>query len=164
MYKHLLIATDGSECASAALEKAVEFARDNAAKVTFFFVTEPFHLFTVDKEQVERVRDEFSRYSREGANRHLQWARNLAQAHNVACDTAQLEHERPYEAIIQAARLKECDLIAMGSHGYGGIEAAILGSVTQKVLTHCMIPVLVYPSHTPHLSKPASRHLTERTH
>jgi len=49
----------------------------------------------------------------------------------------------PYEAIIEEARARHCELIVMASHGRRGLEALLLGSETQKVLTHCQIPVLV---------------------
>lgn len=51
---------------------------------------------------------------------------------------------KPYEAIIEEAEKNGCDLIFMASHGVSGIEAFLLGSETQKVLTHTQIPVLVY--------------------
>jgi nucleotide-binding universal stress UspA family protein len=61
----------------------------------------------------------------------------------VRCDTVQVEHEHPYEAIIQTANDKDCDAIVMASHGRSGISAVLLGSVTNKVLTHTAIPVVV---------------------
>ena len=61
----------------------------------------------------------------------------------VACETVQIEEDHPYEAIINAAQQRGCDLIVMASHGRSGIAAIVLGSVTTKVLTHTKIPVLV---------------------
>src|SRR4029077_18228117 len=62
----------------------------------------------------------------------------------VECETIQVEHEHPYQAIIDTADAKGCDLIVMASHGRHGISAIVLGSETVKVLTHCKIPVLVH--------------------
>ena len=62
----------------------------------------------------------------------------------VACEMVQVEHEHPYQAIIDTAESKGCDLIVMASHGRRGISALVLGSETVKVLTHCKIPVLVH--------------------
>jgi nucleotide-binding universal stress UspA family protein len=56
----------------------------------------------------------------------------------------QIEHEHPYQAIIDTAVSKGCDLIVMASHGRHGIFALVLGSETVKVLTHSKIPVLVH--------------------
>jgi nucleotide-binding universal stress UspA family protein len=62
----------------------------------------------------------------------------------VPCDTVQEKSDQPYAAIIEAAQARGCDLIIMASHGRAGISALLLGSETQKVLTHSKIPVLVY--------------------
>jgi nucleotide-binding universal stress UspA family protein len=59
------------------------------------------------------------------------------QAAGVACETIQVEHEHPYQAIIDTADSKGCDLIVMASHGRRGISAIVLGNETVKVLTHC---------------------------
>jgi len=67
-----------------------------------------------------------------------------AQAAGVACEVVQVEHEHPYQAIIDTTKSKGCDLIVMASHGRRGISAIVLGSETVKVLTHCKIPVLVH--------------------
>jgi nucleotide-binding universal stress UspA family protein len=67
-----------------------------------------------------------------------------AQAAGVACETVQIAHEHPYQAIIDTAKSKDCDLIVMASHGRHGISAIVLGSETVKVLTHSKIPVLVH--------------------
>jgi nucleotide-binding universal stress UspA family protein len=56
----------------------------------------------------------------------------------------QVENAQPYQAITAAASDRCCDLIVMSSHGRGGLSAIVLGSVTNKVLTHTKIPVLVY--------------------
>ena len=62
----------------------------------------------------------------------------------VACETLHIEHEQVYQAIIDAASARGCDLILMASHGRRGVSAVVLGSETVKVLTHSKIPVLVY--------------------
>ena len=62
----------------------------------------------------------------------------------VACDSDTAVNEVPYEAIIDAADRHGCDLIFMASHGRRGMAGLLLGSETQKVLTHSKTPVLVY--------------------
>src|SRR5215510_8422276 len=74
----------------------------------------------------------------------LNRAADAAKQAGVACDTMQVENARPYQAIIAAASDRGCDLIVMSSHGRGGLSAVVLGSVTNKVLTHTKTPVLVY--------------------
>ena len=67
-----------------------------------------------------------------------------AKSAGVACDTRHVKHDHIYEAIIDAASARRCDLIVMASHGRRGVSAVVLGSETVKVLTHSTIPVLVY--------------------
>ena len=62
----------------------------------------------------------------------------------MQCHVIQVENEHPYKAIIDTAKKSGCDLIAMASHGRRGVSALVIGSVTNKVLTHSSLPVLVY--------------------
>lgn len=73
----------------------------------------------------------------------LNRAANAAKQAGVSCDTIQVENEQPYQAIIAAAKNKGCDLIVMASHGRSGLSGVLIGSVTNKVLTHTKTPVLV---------------------
>ncbi|WP_342643926.1 universal stress protein [Rhodoligotrophos ferricapiens] len=144
MYSHILVPTDGSLLSTSAVERALAFARDAGAKVTLLIVTEPFHLFSMDPEQVSYSRETYERHVREDAAGILRRAAQRANALGVPCETVLTEHEQPYQAIIDTASAKSCDLIAMASHGRRGMEALLLGSETLKVLTHSRIPVLVY--------------------
>lgn len=144
MYAHLLIPTDGSPLSTVALEKALAFARDAGAKVTVLTVVEPFHLLTMDPEEIEATRSEFERYAAEEAARWLTDAQLKAKALGVPCEALQVMSDEPFRAIIDTADGHECDLIAMASHGRHGIAAVLLGSVTAKVLAHSKIPILVY--------------------
>ena len=77
------------------------------------------------------------------ATKYLKAAKDAATAASVPCDVVQVEHEHPYETIIDTARKKGCDAIVMASHGRRGVSAVVLGSETVKVLTHSNIPVVV---------------------
>jgi nucleotide-binding universal stress UspA family protein len=66
-----------------------------------------------------------------------------AAARGVTCETLRVESEHPWEGILETAATVGADLIAMASHGRSGINAKLLGSETQKVLTHSPLPVLV---------------------
>ncbi|MNN26350.1 Universal stress protein family protein [compost metagenome] len=61
----------------------------------------------------------------------------------MPCDTVTATDDHPWQAIIQCAEQRGCDLIVMSSHGRRGLQALLIGSETQKVLTHSTIPVLV---------------------
>lgn len=78
------------------------------------------------------------------AEKFLEEITVAAKAAGVNCETLFLVGDYPYEVIVKAAQEKNCDLIAMASHGRKGIKGMLLGSETQKVLTHSQIPVLVY--------------------
>ncbi len=137
MYTHILIPTDGSELAGKAVQHGLAFAKRIGAKVTVLTVLPP-HMSTTDSQLME-IRG--ARWE-EAAEKIL--GAVAKQTAGVACETIQVEHEHPYQAIIDTANSKGCDLIVMASHGRRGISAIVLGSETVKVLTHCKIPVLVY--------------------
>lgn len=144
MYSHILIPTDGSPLSSQAVAKGLEFARDAGAKATVMTVTEPFHLLSADPGQLADTRTEYERHVKQHAAQLLAAAEHAAKGLGVACDTVAVEHEHPYQAIIDTAAKNGCDLIAMASHGRRGVAALVIGSETMKVLTHSTIPVLVY--------------------
>jgi nucleotide-binding universal stress UspA family protein len=93
---------------------------------------------------LEDTREEFARDSRAHAEKYLAVIQEAAKAAGVQCETASITSDQPYEAIIQAAKKRGCDLIMMASHGRKGVQGMLLGSETHKVLTHSRIPVLVY--------------------
>ena len=74
----------------------------------------------------------------------LGFVERLCQEAGVACNKLTLTSDIPYEAIIDAATQGGCDLIFMASHGRRGFSGLLLGSETNKVLTHSKVPVLVY--------------------
>ena len=146
MYRNILIATDGSKLAEKAVSHGVSLAKSVGAKVTALIVEAPFNVFNVPESQIWQMSEAFAQHSKH-AKQHAAQALNhvadAAKAADVPCETVQLEHEQPYRAIIKTAEDKSCDVIVMASHGRSGISAVLLGSVTNKVLTHTNIPVLV---------------------
>ena len=144
MFQHILVATDGSLLSEAAVDKAINFAREAGAKVTVVTATEPFHVMATGSKQLTDTKDAYERVVKAEAARYLGEAERKAKAQGVQCHVLQVEHEHPYKAIIEAAKTFGCDLIAMASHGRRGVSALVVGSVTTKVLTHSSIPVLVY--------------------
>lgn len=146
MFRHLLVPTDGSDLSRHTAAKAIAFARETGARITFFTalpdfpvsfsegygITDPgtrARLVAAAEAQGRAILDPLvATASAEGV---------VASAVTAACDTA-------HEGIIAAAEAHACDLIFMASHGRRGIGALLLGSETQKVLTHSKIPVLVH--------------------
>ena len=144
MYKNILIPTDGSELAAKAVEQGILFAKEIGAKITAMTVTEPFHLLSVAPSQLEYTPIEYKKHSEASAEKVLGIVSAAAKLAGVGCETLHVEHEQVYQAIIEAAVARKCDLIVMASHGRRGVSAVVLGSETVKVLTHSQIPVLVY--------------------
>ena len=144
MFNHILIPTDGSSLSNAAVEKGLSFARDMRAKATILTVVEPLHLFFDATGQLEDMRADYGKRAKEHAVRCLADAETKAKALHVPCEFVELESGRPYQAIIDTAVERGCDLIGMASHGRHGVAGFLLGSETMKVLTHSAIPVLVY--------------------
>jgi len=144
MYTNILIPTDGSELAGKAVQDGIALAKRIGAKVAALTVLPPFHMFTTDTQMLEDTSAQYKVRMQEHAEKTLGAVAYAAHAAGVACELVQVEHEHPYQAIIDTAQWKGCDLIVMASHGRHGISAIVLGSETFKVLTHSKIPVLVH--------------------
>jgi len=146
MFQHILVPTDGSELSWDTAIKSLEFAKGIGAKVTFLHAMPetPQMFFGGEGTLVEQTSPE-ELVAEEDAEGHALLSRLSAQATAAGVPNGIiLLKGSPYEAIIHAATSLNCDLILMASHGYRGIKSLILGSETQKVLTHSTIPVLVY--------------------
>jgi nucleotide-binding universal stress UspA family protein len=144
MFKHILVPTDGSKLSEKALRQAMAFARQISARVTALHVM-PKAAASRAQPQVGRLaRGAGERTRADDANRFLRFAQRLANSAGVQCDVAEACGDQPYKEIIKAAGREGCDLIMMASHGRRGIESLLLGSQTQKVLSHSRTPVLVY--------------------
>ncbi|MBM1169986.1 universal stress protein [Microvirga arabica] len=143
MYKNILIATDGSSLAVRAVEHGVNLAKSLGAKVLLLTVTERFHVFALEADQLEETSDSFREHMQKLADRTLSEASEIARNLGVEATTLQMEDDAPYRAIIRMAEDHVCNLIVMASHGRGGVSALLLGSETMKVLAHSNIPVLV---------------------
>ena len=145
MYKHILIATDGSELAGKGLEQGLRVAAATGAEATIITVTEPWQ--TVDAGQMwggsANLLDEYRAHSRESATKILAAAAERASALGVNHKTHYVADAYPAEAILEAARERECDLIVMATHGRRGLNRLLLGSQANAVITHSDTPVLV---------------------
>ena len=127
-----------------AVEQGILFAKEIGAKITAVTVTEPFHFLSVSPNQLQYTPIEYKKHAESQAHKVLGVVSAAAKSAGVDCDTLHVEHELVYQAIIEAATARRCDLIVMASHGRRGVSAVVLGSETVKVLTHSKIPVLVY--------------------
>lgn len=146
MFRHILIPTDGSEASKTAVQNAIALAKESGARVSGLHVVPEFHIFTYQPELLEESRQQYALDSIAHAKKYLNEIEVNATEAGVIFDTSYVVNDYPYEVIIKTARDKGCDLIVMASHGRKGIKGLLLGSETQKVLTHSLIPVLVFRS------------------
>lgn len=141
MYKRILVPTDGSERSVKAVEGAARFARPLGATLVVMTVVESYtNLAEYRPESIEQYDERVTAEAEE----RLEAARKIAVAAGVEVKTVMVKSFSPAEAIIEQAEKNGCDIIFMASHGRKGIAAVLLGSETQKVLTHSHFPVMVY--------------------
>ncbi len=142
MYQRILVPTDGSEITAKAVQSAVQLARLSGATISTLSVKEPFPYSAISEMQPVPPQEYYDAQERLATGR-VQAVLDAAKAAGVAADGATIEALHPWEAILEHARERGCDLIVMASHGRRGVAALLIGSETQKVLTHSTLPVLV---------------------
>lgn len=146
MFKHILVPTDGSELSSDTVKRAVNFARETGAKITFFYAKPDYPVAYYGEGALidPTTPEKFAEMAEKQAQSILSVAMQEANAAGVNSASTSAVSDIPYEAIISASAAAGCDLIFMASHGRRGFSGLLLGSETQKVLTHSKTPVLVY--------------------
>jgi nucleotide-binding universal stress UspA family protein len=142
----MLLPNDGSDASKKAVKKGVEFAKSIGATVVGFFSPEDYRAYLFSEYVPPHMlsQEEFEANAKKAAQKYLAFVEKTAKAAGVPYEAHFLPGTAPWEAIIEAARKKRCDLIFMASHGRSGLVGLLLGSQTQKVLAHAKIPVLVY--------------------
>jgi nucleotide-binding universal stress UspA family protein len=143
MYKRILLPTDGSEFCERAIRHGAELAKRLGASVVGVTVTPPLHSAVpssfIPKDLGGVIHSETVKL----ADENLSAVRKAAEAAGVPAELERVSNDHPWQGIVDTAQDKNCDLIVMASHGRRGVAAVVLGSETQKVLTHSKIPVLV---------------------
>jgi nucleotide-binding universal stress UspA family protein len=146
MYKHILIATDGSDLAQKAESTGLTLGKALNAQATAVTVTEPWDAFSMaalaDRGMPNPVAD-YDECMAAAANRILWGVSETAKRIGVSCATLHVKDRHPAEGIIAAARERGCDLIVVASHGRRGISRVLLGSQAMKVVSLSPVPVLV---------------------
>ncbi len=147
MYSHILVPTDGSELSIDAARKAIDLAKLCKARMTTIMVSPTYRQMNQEgfiAPTVNTMRERWEEHMSERAKKVLDGICADAVKAGLKCETLHVFGDAPYEAIIDAANKNGCDMIAMGSHGHGGIKQLFLGSETARVLSHSKIPVMVY--------------------
>ena len=143
MYKCILLPTDGTEFCERALRHGIALAKLVQATVVGVTVTQPLHSALPRSLIPKNLAGVVHGETVKAADEKLAVIERLAREAGVQVETVRLSNDHPWEAIVQAAKDKRCDLIVMASHGRRGVSAVVLGSETHKVLTHSTVPVLV---------------------
>ena len=146
MYKHILIATDGSELAKKAETQGLALAKDLKAAATAVTVTEAWSALELASQAERGAAHPLEDYEKNMAvlaERILSTVSATAKSMGITCLTLHAKDQHPAEGIIQTAKARGCDLIVMASHGRRGLQKVLLGSQANKVLSYSSIPVLI---------------------
>lgn len=143
MFQHILVPTDGSPRSESAAREAVALARLAGGRITALTVKPEFHVFTLRPAELEDTKGDAWDVDLHARN-YLDAVGQIARAAGVACEGVTIQSNHPWKAIVETATSRGCDAIAIASHGRSGIAAALLGSQTQRVVSHATVPVIVY--------------------
>jgi nucleotide-binding universal stress UspA family protein len=142
MYKRIVVPTDGSDLSKKAVQTAVSLARLSGAELRAISIKEPFPYSALSEMQPVPPQEFFDAQQRVASAR-VKAVTDAAAAAGVRCQGYTVEALHPWEAILEHGKAQGSDLVVMASHGRRGVSALLLGSETQKVLTHSTLPVLV---------------------
>jgi|SRR5688572_26543944 nucleotide-binding universal stress UspA family protein len=146
MYGHIMVSTDGSKLSAKAVRTAVRLAKALQARITGVYVIAPYTVPAYGEIVAYAPPITAQRYKEltgKEARKALAAVEIEAETAGVPCSTLSMTNEHPWRGIIRAAQARKCDVIVMSSHGRRGLAGLLLGSETNKVLTHSRIPVLV---------------------
>jgi nucleotide-binding universal stress UspA family protein len=146
MFRHILIATDGSELADKAVAKGLALGKQLNARVTAVTVTEPWDALSMAALAERGLPNPVADYQERmtaTANRVLWAVSETARKQGHPCATLYVKDRAPAEGILETAKAQGCDLIVMASHGRRGISKLLLGSQANKVATMSTVSVLI---------------------
>ncbi len=137
-FEKLLLATDGSESAEAAIQEAINIAKVCSSRLYVISVVEV-------NPEYEALAPKIVEKAETETKDHLDSIKKKAEKKGISCDIIAHQGEEPYRFIVDEAAKKKVDMIVMGSHGRTGIKRLMMGSVTSRVIGHAPCKVLVVP-------------------
>ena len=144
MFKHILLATDGSAASEHAARLAVSMARVHGAQITAIYVSDPYPYLGVGEVNPMGYQAYSSAAQQVAAEAHAQVeALCRAESPAIHLQVRLVEDVAAAKGIMESAKELGCDLIVLGSHGRSGIARLMLGSVATKVVAESSVPVLV---------------------
>ncbi|MGA8008979.1 MAG: universal stress protein [Thiomonas sp.] len=142
MYKKILVPTDGSDTGDKVIPHAMALAKSCGAAVVGLNVTDPYP-YSGLAEAVPITADQYLVHATQQAEDALKPLQDACKDAGLAFEPVIAEDIHPWKAMLDVAKDRGCDLVVIASHGRRGMQALLLGSETQKLLTHSTIPVLV---------------------
>jgi len=142
MYKRILVATDGTERACGPVRAALGQARLGGGAIVAVHVLLESPFVETGGAGLPAY-DAFRLQAEQEGRDALAYVCRCADSAGVPCETVLVPAGPAWEGVIATAHAQGCDLIVMGSTRRHGMAARLLGSETQRVLTHCNLPVLV---------------------
>lgn len=142
-FNKILVAVDGSEASRNALRQSFKLAFDEKKWITVVAINPPYQgdLALVGVSNISEV-------LKGPGEKNLEEAKHIAETENASIKT-RLEEGEPFQKIVEVAEEERCELIVMGRRGVSGIERALMGSVTSKVIGYFKGRTLVVPEDTP---------------
>ena len=145
MFKHILMPTDGSAHSSGAIDRGIELAKLCGAKITGIHVMQDYQMMMASEGMVPPgMEEQMDKQARDQAAGFLSFVQKAADAAGVACETLVVKGHQPYDAIVDTANARGCDLIVMTARYRKGLAAVLMGSEASRVLHRSSIPVLVF--------------------
>ncbi len=145
MFKHILMPTDGSAHSQGAIERGIELAKLCGAKITGMHVLQDYQMMMASEGMVPPgMEEQMDKQARDQAASFLSFVQKAADAAGVPCETLVVKGNQPYDAIVDTANARGCDLIVMTARYRKGLAALLLGSEASRVLHRSSIPVLTF--------------------
>ena len=144
MFKSILVATDGSALSDAAIKEAASLAKELGSKLVLFYAA-PRGGWSALQEGGPEPKPSDSAPEDMGsvAEKILASAARNANLAGLPVEQHYTVSTSPHRAIVEAAKKFQCELIIIASHARRGFSGVLLGSETEKLLSHSNVPVIV---------------------
>jgi len=139
-FKHVMVPLDGSELSATILGAAADLASASGARLTLVHVVSSSAVLGA---RIFPLLPDDLTPAMAKAREYLESKAEELRARGLRVDVHVEEHEAPGRAIAAVADKLDADVIALATHGYGGLKRALLGSVADKVLRSSPLPLLV---------------------
>lgn len=142
MFDQILVPVDGSPTSLRAIDKAIALAKAFKSKVSVISFVDPYPLMGMNAE-IPYGQEDFRKAAKAEAEKAIHVACEQLTSAGVEAHGEVVESHTVWRGILESAGKAHADLVVMGSHGRHGLEKLVLGSVTQRVLQHASLPVMV---------------------